>query len=51
MRLVAAMNRVGNNLNQLARQANSGERVAIAALEDKLQDALDAVLAVYRADA
>jgi hypothetical protein len=51
MKLVAALNRIGNNLNQLARQANSGERPVIDAALAELHDACDAVLAQYREDA
>jgi Bacterial mobilisation protein (MobC) len=47
MKLVAAMNRIGNNLNQLARQANSGEQPVIGAALARLLEACDAVLAVY----
>lgn len=50
MKLVAALNRVGNNLNQLARQANSGERPMIDDAIGRLQEACAAVVAVYRSE-
>lgn len=50
MKLVAAMNRIGNNLNQLARQANSGERPLIGDALTSLHEACDAVLSVYRSE-
>ena len=50
MKLVAAMNRIGNNLNQLARQANLGEHPVLDGAIAKLLDACDAVLAAYRSE-
>jgi hypothetical protein len=47
MKLVAALNRIGNNLNQLAKQANSGEQPVIDGALAQLQEAIAAVLAVY----
>ncbi len=47
MKLFAAMQRVGNNLNQLAKQANSGERPMLEGAIAKLHETCDSVLAVY----
>lgn len=50
MKLVAALNRIGNNINQLARQANSGELQLLHEYRDtlaSLNDAISAVLAIY----
>ena len=50
MKLVAALNRIGNNINQLARQTNSGELQLIHEYREalaSLHEAVAAVLAVY----
>lgn len=48
MKLIASMNRIGNNLNQLARQANSGERPIIDDAISRLNETCNSVLDVYR---